>query len=198
MESMRVEASFRSEESFTQAGFRAWLDTLPPDTVGRCELLRGRIVVSPPARARHGIAEAAVVALLRRHVRDGSLGFVFGPSTGYELPSGDTLQPDASFVSNARWRAANAPDLDAFLPVVPDLVVEVLSPGSIARDRGEKREIYAANGVTEYWIVDTASRRLEIHLLAGVDFAAPLVRDRGPIPSTALPGLDALVEDLFV
>ena len=197
MEPMRIEASFRSEETFTQAGFRAWLDTLPPDAVGRWELLRGRIVVSPPARARHGLAETAVVALLAVHVRAGRLGLCFGPSTGYEFPSGDTLQPDASFVSNARWQAADEPDLDDFLPVVPDLVVEILSPSSIARDRVEKREIYASNGVAEYWIVDTAARRLEIHVLAGAGFAAPLVIERGPIRSTVLPGIDALVEDLF-
>jgi len=197
VEPMRIEASFRSEESFTQPGFRAWLETLAPDTLGKCELLRGRIVVSPPARARHGLAEMSVAAILRGHVRAHALGLCFGPSTGYELPSGDTLQPDASFVSNARWQAAGEPDLDAFLPVVPDLVVEILSPSSIARDRGEKREIYAANGVAEYWIVDTATRRLEIHVLSGADFAVPLVFEHGRVRSSVLPGLDVQVEDLF-
>jgi len=80
---------------------------------------------------------------------------------------------------------------------VPDLVVEILSPSSIARDRGEKREIDAANGVAECWIVDTAARRLEIHVLAGAEFAAALVLERGPVRSTVLPGLDVPAEELI-
>ncbi|MFM8412759.1 MAG: Uma2 family endonuclease [Alphaproteobacteria bacterium] len=194
---MRIEASFRSEESFTQSGFRSWLDTLPPDATGRFELLRGRIVVSPPTRARHGLVEVSVATILNLHVRARGLGLVFGPSTGFELPSGDTLQPDASFVSNARWKAADRPGLDDFLRVVPDLVVEILSPSSIERDRREKREIYEMNGVAEYWIVDPAERRLEIHVPFDGGFGDPLVLDRGAIRSTVLPGIDASVEDLF-
>jgi Uma2 family endonuclease len=95
------------------------------------------------------------------------------------------------------WQAADEPDLDDFLPVVPHLVVDILSPSSIARDRGEKQGIYASSRVAEYWIVDMPARRLEIHVLSGADFAAPLVIERGPIRSRVLPGIDALVEDLF-
>ncbi len=44
---------------------------------------------------------------------------------------------------------------------IPKLVVEVLSPNTAARDRGEKRDIYQAAGVPEYWIVDIDSRLIE-------------------------------------
>jgi Uma2 family endonuclease len=85
-------------------------------------------------------------------------GKVLDSSQGFELPSGDTVEPDHSFVSNERWDAAPAPKLGEFLKVVPDLVVEVLSQKTASQDRGEKKAIYERNGVREYWLVDPRAR----------------------------------------
>ena len=49
----------------------------------------------------------------------------------------------------------------------PDLVAEVLSTSTAKNDRGPKMDAYAAAGVKEYWIVDTANRSVEIYLLSG-------------------------------
>lgn len=49
----------------------------------------------------------------------------------------------------------------------PDLVVEILSPSTAKNDRGPKMDAYAAAGVREYWIVDTANRSVEVYLLSG-------------------------------
>ena len=47
----------------------------------------------------------------------------------------------------------------------PDLVVEVLSPGTAKRDRGYKKNAYEAGGVPEYWIVEPSNRSVEVYLL---------------------------------
>ena len=57
----------RSEERFTQAQLRAWIDARPPRDIGRYELLRGQIVMSPPALPRHGRVEVSIASLLDRH-----------------------------------------------------------------------------------------------------------------------------------
>ena len=49
---------------------------------------------------------------------------------------------------------------------VPDLVVEVLSPSTEARDRGIKLRRYARAGVPHSWIVDPGQRTLEVDRLA--------------------------------
>ena len=47
----------------------------------------------------------------------------------------------------------------------PDLVVEVLSPSTMKRDRTYKKEVYAKCGVKEYWLVDTNNKTVEQYLL---------------------------------
>jgi Uma2 family endonuclease len=49
----------------------------------------------------------------------------------------------------------------------PDLVVEILSDSTERRDRGVKRERYGAFGVSEYWIVDTDAKHVELYRLIG-------------------------------
>ena len=51
----------------------------------------------------------------------------------------------------------------------PDLVVEVLSPGTLRNDRGHKKDIYARCGVREYWIVNPADKSVEIYRADGSD-----------------------------
>lgn len=197
MEQMAIEASFRSEERFTQHQFRAWVEARPPRDDGRYELLRGRVVSSPPARPRHGRVEVTIASLVERHVSVRRLGLVFGASTGFELPSGDTLSPDVSFVSHDRLGQRGDTGLDEFFSLAPELAVEILSPSSISRDRVEKRAIYAENGVAEYWVVDPQRRTVEVHRLLGGTYAEPEVFTSGLIRSAVLPGLEASVDEVF-
>src|SRR5690606_31030854 len=102
---------------------------------GRYELLNGRVVMSPPAGYPHGEIGSNVQRLLASFVRDRKLGRVFDSSPGFELPSGDTVEPDHAFVSHERWAAAPPPESGRFLRVVPDLIVEVLSNRTASQDR---------------------------------------------------------------
>jgi len=52
----------------------------------------------------------------------------------------------------------------------PDLVVEVLSPGTMKADKTRKKEAYARAGVREYWLIDPISKSIEIYYNAGGEF----------------------------
>lgn len=171
---------FESVESLDQRQFAEFVGRrVQAGDAGQCELLNGRVVMNPPAGYPHGEIGSLIQVLLGSFVAQHRSGKVFDSSQGFELPSGDTVEPDHSFVSKERWRAAPPPEQGQFLRVVPDLIVEVLSVRTASRDRGEKKAIYERNGVLEYWLVDPLTRSLTVFLLEGDRFDAGHVYSDG-------------------
>lgn len=194
---MPTEHESAPAKPITQEQFRAWLDERPSADLGHYELLNGQIVVSPPAGWPHAQIGANVVYALRRLADRRPIGRVLESSAGFDLPSGDTLEPDASLVSMARWNAAPPPVLGQFLRVVPDLVVEILSPSTRRRDLTEKKDVYARNGVDEYWVIDPRTSAITIFARAGDAFYAGKTLTGGRLASRLLPDLDVTVEELL-
>ena len=188
---------FESVEGVTQPEFAAWLERAPL-APGRYELLNGRVVMTPPAGYPHGSVGAALLVAIDAHVRLREAGRVLDSSQGYELPSGDTVEPDVSFVSHERWSAGPAPEEGKFLRIVPDLVVEVLSPTTASRDRGEKKAIYERAGVRELWLVDVRARRVTRLVLGEGRFdVGTSFEEDETLESTVLPGLAVAVASLM-
>jgi Uma2 family endonuclease len=194
---MTAETAFRSDEHFTQDEFRRWLDDRPQSDINHYELINGRIVMTPPAGWPHGRIGTCLTSVLNQYVNSRKLGMVLDSSTGYDLPSGDTLEPDVSFVTTKRVTAGPRPVEGQFLRIVPNLVVETLSRSTARRDRTEKKKVYERNGVDEYWIVDAQRRTVTVFHLTkrGYDDGQPF--SAGKIKSRVLPKLDLSVEDVF-
>ena len=153
--------ALRSMQQLTQAEFFDWArDRECRGDRNRYELLDGVVIVTPPAGYPHGHIETRISAIVSNFVDAHRLGVVLGSSQGFDLPTGDTLEPDLSFVSNARWKAAPKPEVGKFLRVVPDLVVEILSTKTARRDRTAKRAAYERAGIREYWLVDPWHREV--------------------------------------
>lgn len=87
---------------------------------------------------------------------------------------------------------------DEFLRVVPNLAVEILSSSTAKRDQTEKKDIYARNGVEEYWIVDPRRKVVTIFHLGGRGYEAGRSFATGTLQSKVLPKLRVAVEKLFV
>src|SRR5262245_22714489 len=160
---MPTETAFVSTETFTQKEFKRWLDKRPASDINHYELLCGKIVMSLPAGWPHGSVETNIVIPLGTFVRTHGLGQVLGSSTGYDLPSGDTVEPDISFISAARLAASPPPQFGKFLRIVPNVAIEILSPSTAQKDRIEKKAVYEDNGVEEYWIVDPKRRAVTVY-----------------------------------
>jgi Uma2 family endonuclease len=107
----------------------------------------------------------------------------------------DVLQPDVVFFTTLRRRQI---DLRSAIRVVPDLVVEVLSRSTAARDRGRKLELFERYGVPEYWILDPIARTLELQANVEGRFQTIGAYDEvATITSATLPGLRFATADLF-
>lgn len=196
--SVLPEFTFESTRTLNQSEFPDWVRKRPSSDCNRYELLNRRVVMTPPAGHPHGFIEGKLAAVLGTFIGERQLGVYLGSSQGFELPSGDTVAPDHSFVSTDRWQAMPPPVEGEFLKVVPDLVVEILSPSTASRDRGEKRAIYEHNGVREYWLVDSRAREVVVLALRAGRFDAGQIYAEGTaLRSEVLAGLEIDVGSLL-
>jgi Uma2 family endonuclease len=130
----------------------------------RCELLYGRLLVTPAPIVRHQLVAAAILRRLLDLVdREGGLA-VISP-VDVVLADHSVVQPDVIYLSKDHLSIVGERVEGA-----PDLVVEILSPGTARRDLGEKLRLYAESGVREYWIVDPVLETFEFLLNAGDSF----------------------------
>jgi Uma2 family endonuclease len=192
------ELAFESTRTLNQSEFTGWLRKRSSWDCSRYELLNGRVVMTPPSGYPHGFIEGKIGGILEPFIRERQLGVYLGSSQGFELPSGDTVAPDHSFVSTDRWQAMPPPQEGEFLRVVPDLIVEILSPSTASHDRGEKRAIYERNGVREYWLVDSRARELVVFTLHAGRFDAGQVCAEGAVfRSEILTGLEVDIRSIL-
>ena len=68
------------------------------------------------------------------------------------------------------------------------MVVEIVSPESIARDYREKYNEYEAAGVREYWIVDPLAKKVEVHVLGRNKRYSQISEKNDALHSVVLPG----------
>ncbi|HEY4320373.1 MAG TPA: Uma2 family endonuclease [Gemmatimonadales bacterium] len=129
---------------------------LPEDGL-RHELLDGEHVVSPTPRLAHQRAVRELYRVLEPLVRNRDDVELFCVPGDLRLNARTVVEPDLFLLPSLPgprvqdWAAAP----------IPLLVVEVLSPSTAARDRGQKRRLYLDAGVEEYWIVDLDARVIE-------------------------------------
>jgi hypothetical protein len=137
-----------------------------PDTV--LELSAdGRLITMTPTGGETGQRNLILGALLWQAVRrSGAPITIFDSSTGFRLPDGSVLSPDASLVLQERWQALTPEERRSFPPLCPDVVVELASPSDDG-PRGvtalrEKMEHYRSCGAQLGWLLLPEDRAVEI------------------------------------
>lgn len=116
------------------------------------EWVDGEVVMVSPASEPHQDLGGFLEALLRIFVEQRGLGRVLRAPFQMRLPDPvrSGREPDLLFVARDRLSGLKSTYLDG----PADLVVEIISPGSRLRDRGEKFAEYEMGGVREYWLLD--------------------------------------------
>jgi Uma2 family endonuclease len=169
-----------------------------PDDGRRYEVIRGYLYVSPAPSIIHQRAVVSLVTKLNRFVRARGLGEILVAPVDILLPGGiaSPVQPDLVFI-----RAGNEPDAQSQnFQGVPDLVAEVLSPGTRRYDLGTKLGAYLEAGIPEVWFADPVAATIWVHGLSE-DRKRYIEVSRGgrgeEVASRVLPRLRVAVSEIF-
>lgn len=122
------------------------------------QLLDGEMILAPSPSEKHQTIASQIYLALHRHVSREKIGRLWFAPLDVVLSDHDVAQPDILFVSNIRSIIIT----EANIQGPPDLVVEILSPGTAEHDRGYKQALYGRYGVREYWIVDPEAETIEV------------------------------------
>lgn len=165
-----------------------------PEDGKRYEILDGELVVTASPVTRHQRVLRDLEFALHAHVSAHELGEVFFAPLTVVLDPHTIVEPDLVFVSKARSAILK----ERFIEGAPDLLIEILSPSTAARDRGAKAKLYAQFGVDEYWIVDPDARTLEVFERAGKTFrASGTFHDSDTFAPRLLPGLTIALSSVW-
>jgi Uma2 family endonuclease len=183
-----------TERNRTRADVTALYD-LPENADKTFELLNGEIYDVPKPKPIHNWIAAQIARMLGNFVNTGRLGTVFGDNNQYDLPNGDTLVPDASFVSNETYDGIPSD----YHSVAPDLAVEIDSPSNDPVPTLEKVESYLANGSKRVWVVKPEARIVNVFRQlddGSIQYKSFRIGDTLS-GEDVLPGLTIAVADIF-
>ena len=188
--------------SSAQPARRMWtygdLAALPDDQL-RHELIDGEHFVSPSPNTGHQSISLNLVRLLLPYIDEHESGQLLYAPFDVKLSLFTVLVPDLVYFTAERYaHAVNEKHATA----APDLVVEILSPGTRRRDKSRKRAVYDREGVGEYWIVDPEARSITAlrrpRAGAGLTDVTRLTLEAGGVLESPLfPGLRIPLRNVF-
>src|ERR1043166_9049414 len=174
----------KATDRFTSAD----LDAFPDNDGKRYEIIDGELFVSTQPHFYHQLVCGNIYGLLKNWNDQTQLGRpVIAP--GLIFADDDDVVSDVAWLSKERLAIALADD--GKLHSAPDLVIEVLSPGSTnkRRDREAKLKLYSRRGVPEYWIVDWLAHSVEIYRRQNTELELFATLTKGDVlESPLLPG----------
>jgi Uma2 family endonuclease len=192
----------KDDMSTAQPARRAWtysdLVALPEDQL-RHELIDGEHFVTPSPNTGHQTISKRLFVALNSYVDRHHTGEVLYAPFDVKLSHFTVLVPDLVYFTAERFaRVVNEKHATA----APDLVVEILSPGTRRRDTGRKRAVYDREGVREYWIVDPEARSITVlrrpRAEAGLtDVTTLALTSDDVLESPLFPGLQIPLREVF-
>jgi Uma2 family endonuclease len=150
----------------TLTEFRRWTYSDHFPEAGRIDYIKGRIEIdmAPEAMYSHGRPKVELVVVIGQLVKRLSAGDIFTDRMRISSVTGDvSAEPDLVFVSNDAIdsgrvklipKAAGLEEDVIEIEGPPDLVVEVVSDSSVAKDTKRLPKAYFEAGVTEFWLID--------------------------------------------
>lgn len=115
-----------------------------------CQLLNGKLVMSPAPNREHQRLSGIIYRLIANWCVEKQLGEVYFAPFDVYLDNENVVQPDIAFFAVSRLSVLS----DRGAEAAPDLIIELLSPSNAYYDLRYKLDLYEKYGVKEYFMVD--------------------------------------------
>ncbi|WP_199615931.1 Uma2 family endonuclease [Paenibacillus alkalitolerans] len=164
-----------------------------PEDGQRYEIVDGVLeMLSPGPSTSHQAVGGELEYVLKQSCKSDYV--IYDAPLDVILSETDVRQPDIIMIHRSRLHILTPRGVEG----VPDLVVEIVSPGSRKRDKVDKLKTYAKYGVAEYWIVDPDARTMEQFVLRDGSFELHnLFEGDDPVTSDKLPCVRFIISDIF-
>jgi len=123
----------------------------------------GELLIMPPTGSDTGNRNAKLIVQLGVWAERDGTGIYFDSSTGFTLPNGAKVSPDAAWVKLERWNALTPEQQQKFAPICPDFVVELRSASLHLTPLKTKMQEYIGNGALLGWLIDRKKRQVYIY-----------------------------------
>jgi hypothetical protein len=143
--------------------YEVW-ESLPEGTL--CQLVNNNLVMSPSPVNAHQVVLNKINFQILCFLEVSKVGELRIAPFDVYFSKRNIFQPDIIFITNENLNKVESKGLVG----VPDLVIEILSPGTAHIDMGEKRDVYEQYGVKEYFIVDPATKTVTSFVLQGKEY----------------------------
>ena len=164
-----------------------------PETNKIIELSEGRIIITPSPTTQHQKILSKLFLLTGNHVLSNNLGEIVVSPMDVRLWPGTIRQPDIVYMSNEHRDRISEQYWG-----IPDLVIEILSESTATEDRTSKFIEYEKAGITEYWLLDIASKTIEVFVLDQASYKLLGKWGTGEvIQSKVLAGLQVAVDSVM-
>lgn len=173
------------------------LANAPENEQNRYTLINGELTVEMSPGYLHARIASEIARQIGNFVAERDLGEVTVESGHYPQQDRRTLQlPDVAFISKER---TPAPDWDRYVPIMPDLAVEIISPSQSMKQAREKAATYLCHGTALVWLVHPGEQSAEIWAAAddGSTQRETIAVDGALDGGVVLPGFSLPLRQLF-
>ena len=167
-----------------------------PDDGRRHEIIDGDHYVTPSPNTKHQRVVMRLTTEIATYLKHHSIGELFAAPFDVVFSDLDVVEPDLLYISRERAGILT----EKHVRGAPDLVVEILSPGTRKTDEITKRKLYERFDVKEYWVVDPELDTIKVYRSEAGTYArvAELSAEAGDVLTTPLlPGFSMAIGELF-
>jgi Uma2 family endonuclease len=137
-----------------------------------CEVIENTIFISPSPDFFHQEISGDLYFAIKSEVRQTNSGKCVTSPMDVFLDTDNAFQPDIVFIAYENLGIIK----EGKIRGTPDLIIEILSPGSIKHDKITKRIVYERNGVKEYFIIEPKTKEVITYYLKNKKFEKQVSR----------------------